>query len=86
MSEQNSSNYSKGFVLGAIIGGAIGAITALLLAPKSGRELREDLAMRSGEIYDKASDYFSEVEGNVSTAVISWFWCMGQCFCSSKIP
>ena len=69
MSEQNSSNYTKGFLLGALVGGAVGAITALLLAPKSGRELREDIAMRSSEFYDKATDYFNEVEGNVSTAV-----------------
>ncbi|HPI19648.1 MAG TPA: YtxH domain-containing protein [Candidatus Kapabacteria bacterium] len=69
MSEQNGSNYTKGFLLGAIIGGAVGAITALLLAPKSGRELREDLAVRSSELYDKATDYFNDLEGNVSTAV-----------------
>ena len=33
-----------GFVLGAIIGGAAAAITALLYAPKSGKELREDIS------------------------------------------
>jgi gas vesicle protein len=39
---------------GALIGGAIGAITALVFAPKSGRELRRDIADRSAELYDKA--------------------------------
>ncbi len=34
---------SKGFVLGAVIGGVVGAATALMLAPKSGKELRVDL-------------------------------------------
>ena len=32
------NSYSKRFLLGAIVGGAVGAITALLLAPKSGKE------------------------------------------------
>ena len=31
------NSYAKGFLLGAIIGGAVGAITALLFAPKPGK-------------------------------------------------
>ncbi|MBL7998556.1 MAG: YtxH domain-containing protein [Candidatus Kapabacteria bacterium] len=50
----NESNYMRGFVMGAVIGGAVGAVAALLLAPKSGKELRQDLADRSNDIYDKA--------------------------------
>ncbi|WP_078414062.1 YtxH domain-containing protein [Priestia abyssalis] len=34
---------SKDFLLGTVIGGLVGAATALLLAPKSGRELRSDI-------------------------------------------
>jgi gas vesicle protein len=37
------SKKSSGFLVGAIIGGAAAAAAALLLAPKSGKELREDL-------------------------------------------
>jgi gas vesicle protein len=33
----------KDFLLGTMIGGLVGAATALLLAPKSGRELRSDI-------------------------------------------
>ncbi len=55
---QEQTNY-KSFMLGALIGGAIGAATALLFAPKSGRELRRDIADTSTDIYDKASDYIS---------------------------
>ncbi len=51
-----NSNY-KSFLLGTLIGGAVGAITALLLAPKSGRELRRDIVDTSTDIYDKAADY-----------------------------
>ena len=65
----NGSDFSKGLVLGTLIGGMAGAITALLLAPTSGKELRDELAKRSGEYYDKASDYFTTMEANVGTAV-----------------
>lgn len=53
MSKKNS-----GFLLGAIIGGAIAATTALLLAPKSGDKMREDLLNQLDEASEgKASDY-----------------------------
>ncbi|WP_038026323.1 YtxH domain-containing protein, partial [Tetragenococcus muriaticus] len=32
-----------GFLLGAVVGGTAAAVTALLLAPESGKELREKL-------------------------------------------
>ena len=69
MSNDGNSGYTKGFVIGAIIGGAVGAVTALLLAPKSGAELRKDLADKSSEIYNKATDYLSNVESNVGESV-----------------
>ena len=34
---------AKDFLIGALVGGIVGSLTALLLAPKSGRELREDI-------------------------------------------
>ncbi len=63
------SSYTKGFVIGAIIGGAIGAITALLLAPKSGKELRQEIAEKSNELYGLASDYVSKIEENVGSSI-----------------
>ena len=65
----NDGGYTKGFLLGAIVGGAVGAITALLLAPKSGKELRGDIASKSTELYDKANDYFQNLESNVGSVV-----------------
>lgn len=42
--EQVESNMNtKDFLIGALIGGIVGATTALLLAPKSGRELRQNI-------------------------------------------
>jgi len=53
----NNGSNTKSFLLGALIGGAVGAITALLFAPKSGRELRRDIVDNSTELYDKATDF-----------------------------
>ena len=55
MRDKGSS--TKSFLMGALIGGAVGAITALLFAPKSGRELRRDIVDTSTEMYDKATDF-----------------------------
>lgn len=66
---KETDTYTKGFLLGAIVGGVAGAVSALLFAPKSGAELRRDIADSSSEIYDKSRDYFVTVEDSVSKAV-----------------
>jgi len=67
MSNSNDSgNFARGFIIGAIAGGLAGAVAALLLAPKTGAELRKDLADTSVDLYGKASDYFKVVEGEVA--------------------
>ncbi len=43
----------KGCATGAFIGAVVGAVTSLLLAPKSGKELREDIKSKSNEYYEK---------------------------------
>ena len=55
MSQNNSV---KGFLIGFLAGGTIGAIVALLTAPKSGKELRGDIKQKSGEYLDEADKYF----------------------------
>lgn len=65
------SNYLKGFVTGALIGGIAGGVAALLLAPKSGKELRQDLAEKSVEVYEKAADLFENIESSVGSSLLS---------------
>jgi gas vesicle protein len=65
----DSNEYSKGLILGTIIGGAIGAFTALLLAPKSGKEFRRDIADTSNQLYGRASEYVGTMEDQVGTAI-----------------
>lgn len=43
----NGSGSGGSFVIGFILGGVIGALAALLLAPKKGSETRTDIAERS---------------------------------------
>ena len=38
------------FLLGAILGGLVGGITALLLAPSSGQQLRSNMVTRADQI------------------------------------
>jgi gas vesicle protein len=46
---------TKDFVIGALVGGIVGAATALFLAPKSGRELREDLNGQASVLKEKTN-------------------------------
>ncbi|PLS14870.1 hypothetical protein CVD28_25450 [Bacillus sp. M6-12] len=58
--EQENIN-SKDFLIGALIGGIVGAAAALFMAPKSGRELRENInglrqtAMEKGNGFAEAA-------------------------------
>jgi len=49
-----------GTIKGAIIGGVIGAVAALLLAPKSGRELRSDICDRYSTVQDRTKQLLSD--------------------------
>ena len=57
---RDNNSKAKTFLLGALIGGAVGAVTALLFAPKRGRELRQDIIDSTNEMYDKAADLVNE--------------------------
>lgn len=53
---------NKDLLVGAVIGGVLGAVTALLFAPKSGRELRADLK----EGYHQVSEKTQQIAGDVA--------------------
>lgn len=52
---------NSGFLLGALIGGSAAVITALLLAPESGKELRARLAKQLDDVLDSTADYNDQV-------------------------
>jgi len=60
--EESSRNVGlliAGFALGALAGTVIG----LLFAPKSGKELRDEIKEKSGEYYDRAKEKGTEYVG-----------------------
>jgi gas vesicle protein len=55
--DQKSNLFMKGFFWGSIAGAAV----ALLFAPKSGKEIRDDLRQRSNEFLDEADTAVKDV-------------------------
>lgn len=53
MSDMNT----KDFLIGTLIGGIVGASAALLFAPKSGKELREDITEGAATAKDKTYEF-----------------------------
>ncbi len=52
--EDSASSGAGVFLFGALIGGIIGAATALFLAPKSGSEMRGDFSAQAVQLKDKS--------------------------------
>jgi len=59
----NNGSYTRGFLIGAVIGGAVGTVAALLFAPKSGRELRREISDKTDDVVDKAQQLFNKASG-----------------------
>lgn len=58
----NENNFGKGLFIGLLTGGAIGALLALLYAPKSGKELRTDIKNKTDEYLHDAEQYISDAK------------------------
>jgi gas vesicle protein len=56
MSEEKNG-IVKGLLIGFLAGSVVGAIAALLYAPKSGKELRSDIKKKAGDFAGDASEY-----------------------------
>ncbi|MEH7492311.1 YtxH domain-containing protein [Neobacillus niacini] len=52
-SQNKSEDSSSSFLLGALIGGLVGAAAAIFLAPKTGRDLRSTLNNQAGTLKEK---------------------------------
>jgi hypothetical protein len=53
MARQNEG-LAKGLILGFLAGSVIGSVTALLLAPKSGADLRKEIKKKADELKEAA--------------------------------
>ena len=67
MGEKNSD--FGAFLAGFVIGGLVGAATALLLAPQSGEETRNVIRDKSIELKDKANVSTAEARARAETAL-----------------
>jgi gas vesicle protein len=62
-------NIAVGVLAGIGIGVLVGAVTALLLAPKTGEETRDDVSKSLTELTDKVSELGKTLSYKVTTAV-----------------
>ena len=53
--EKQKSKIDK-LVMGAIVGGAIGSVIGMSIAPKKGKDTREFLTQKGKDIYDKGKE------------------------------
>lgn len=60
---------AKGLVVGFIAGSVVGAVVGLLLAPKSGREIRADLKAKADEFSDEAQVYLTKARAKASELI-----------------
>ena len=66
----NGCDFSFGsFLAGALIGGAVGVVVAILRAPQSGGETRQQLRKGANEIKAKANEAISVVQQHGNTAM-----------------
>jgi gas vesicle protein len=56
------------FVTGFLIGGLVGAATALLLAPQSGEDTRTQIREKSIELKEKAEVTYADLHTKIETA------------------
>jgi len=54
---ENNRGLAKGLFIGFLAGGVVGALAALLYAPKSGKEFRADIKRKASDIAEGAGDY-----------------------------
>jgi len=67
MAEDNGMG--KGLIVGFLTGAAVGSIIALLFAPKSGKELRQDIKVKSQEFIDEADTYLANAKDKANQLI-----------------
>jgi gas vesicle protein len=63
------NHLAKGLFIGFLAGSAIGAVIALLYAPKSGKELRKDIKNKTDEYYEETEKFLAEAKDKAKELV-----------------
>ncbi|MDM5337680.1 YtxH domain-containing protein [Fictibacillus enclensis] len=58
----NNSKEKSGFTTGVLVGGLVGAATALLLTPKSGKEMRAGISSQTSNLKEKTMQMKDEAK------------------------
>ena len=69
MGNEESGCSTGSTILAFFIGGLVGAGVALLLAPQSGKEIRQKIKELADDAKEKATKYAEEVKSKVTSAV-----------------
>ena len=65
--EKEGKTYSY-FFAGLLVGGALGGLTSLLSAPKSGKDLRKDIRNTGENTFKEAKEVFAKASQKISEA------------------
>ena len=57
------------FLTGFIVGGAVGGILGILLAPQSGEETRGMISEKTGELYKSTEESLVELQGKANAVI-----------------
>ncbi|MBL8129571.1 MAG: YtxH domain-containing protein [Chloroflexia bacterium] len=63
--------HSTAFLVGAILGGAVGAVVGLMKAPRPGAETRFDLSERWHDVEELAAEELVNIESEVRDRLAS---------------
>lgn len=61
-----NNHTGRKLAIGALIAGAAGYVTGILTAPKSGKETREDIKEKAGEIKDQAVEELKKAQAELN--------------------
>ena len=64
-----SDKSSNKFLIGFIAGGVIGAVVALLYAPKTGAEMRKSLKQNAEKVIGEADEYIELAKNSVTDVI-----------------
>ena len=69
---ENKKSSGNGYLVASsfLLGGLIGAAVGLLSAPKSGKEVRRQFRDMAGDVTGKAGDYYEQIREAVTSALV----------------
>ncbi len=70
--QSNGNHHARDLIIGGVAGGVIGTVAGLLLAPKSGSELRQDLADVSEDFAGQMSKTSQNVAKHARSQANDW--------------